>query len=276
MLGNQEEERSVHFQGRKISKGMLIFVVADIWNCYNMDMKKANWNLWRKDKMDRPITTLFMLMSVDGKISTGATDDLDVDKDFPKIKGVNEGLHQYYEIEQTTDLWSFNSGRVQEKMGVNKKKIPRKTPVSFVVIDNKHLNENGIRYFCALSKEFVLITTNTRHPAFNVEDENLHIIYQNELSLKDALIKLKSEYGCERITIQTEGTLNNLFLREKLFDYVDIIIAPVLIGGKDTSTLIDGKSLTEECELSKLGVVKLQECVVLENSYLRLRYEVIH
>ena len=243
MLGNQEEERSVHFQGRKISKGMLIFVVADIWNCYNMDMKKANWNLWRKDKMDRPITTLFMLMSVDGKISTGATDDLDVDKDFPKIKGVNEGLHQYYEIEQTTDLWSFNSGRVQEKMGVNKKKIPRKTPVSFVVIDNKHLNENGIRYFCALSKEFVLITTNTRHPAFNVEDENLHIIYQNELSLKD---------------------------------YVDIIIAPVLIGGKDTSTLIDGKSLTEECELSKLGVVKLQECVVLENSYLRLRYEVIH
>ena len=276
MLGNQEEERSVHFQGRKISKGMLIFVVADIWNCYNMDMKKANWNLWRKDKMDRPITTLFMLMSVDGKISTGATDDLDVDKDFPKIKGVNEGLHQYYEIEQTTDLWSFNSGRVQEKMGVNKKKIPRKTPVSFVVIDNKHLNENGIRYFCALSKEFVLITTNTRHPAFNVEDENLHIIYQNELSLKDALIKLKSEYGCERITIQTGGTLNNLFLREKLFDYVDIIIAPVLIGSKDTSTLIDGKSLTEECELSKLGVVKLQECVVLENSYLRLRYEVIH
>lgn len=155
---------------------------------------------------------------------------------------------------------------------LNDEEIRRK----YKEIDNKHLNENGIRYFCALSKEFVLITTNTRHPAFNVEDENLHIIYQNELSLKDALIKLKSEYGCERITIQTGGTLNNLFLREKLFDYVDIIIAPVLIGGKDTSTLIDGKSLTEECELSKLGVVKLQECVVLENSYLRLRYEVIH
>jgi len=33
--------------------------------------------------MDRPITTLFMLTSVDGKISTGATDELDVDQDFP-------------------------------------------------------------------------------------------------------------------------------------------------------------------------------------------------
>ena len=36
--------------------------------------------------MDRPITTLFMLMSVDGKISTGATDELDVDRDFPGIQ----------------------------------------------------------------------------------------------------------------------------------------------------------------------------------------------
>ena len=68
--------------------------------------------------MERPVTTLFMLMSVDGKISTGASDDRDMDKDLPGIPGVAEGLHQYYEIEQTTDLWSLNSGRVQAKMGV--------------------------------------------------------------------------------------------------------------------------------------------------------------
>lgn len=226
--------------------------------------------------MNRPITTLFMLMSVDGKISTGATDDLDVDRDFPKIAGVCEGLHQYYEIEQTTDLWTLNSGRVQAKIGVNAKKMPNKTPVSFVVIDNKHLNENGIRYFCALAKRFVLITSDVKHPAFNIEKDNLHIIYQKELSLINALIKLKSEYGCQRITIQSGGTLNGLFLREKLFDYIDIVVAPVLIGGKDTSTLIDGKSLLSKSELSQLGVLKLQECTVLEDSYIRLRYKVIH
>ena len=61
----------------------------------------------------------------------------------------------------------------------------------------------------------------------------------------------------------------------RIFDYVDIVVAPVLIGGKDTSTLIDGKSLVSQSELSQLGVLKLQECVILENSYLRLRYEVI-
>ncbi len=224
--------------------------------------------------MDRPVTTLFMLMSVDGKISTGASDNLDVDKDFPKISGVKEGLHQYYEIEQTTDLWSLNSGRVQAKIGVNTKNMPNKTPVSFVVIDNKHLTEQGIRYFCALSKQFVLVTSNENHPAFEIEEDNLYIIYQDKLSPKAALAKLKSEFGCERITIQTGGTLNGLFLREKLIDYIDIVVAPILIGGKDTSTLIDGQSLLSESELSKLGVLKLQKCEVLEGSYLRLRYEV--
>ncbi len=225
--------------------------------------------------MDRPITTLFMLMSVDGKISPGATDELDVDKDFPKIEGVREGLYQYYEIEQTTDLWSLNTGRVQEKMSVNIRPFPNKTPVSFVLIDNNHLNEHGIRYFCALSKEFVLITSNPSHPAYKVKEDNLHIIYQDQLSLSKALIILKKEFRCERITIQSGGTMNSLFLREKLFDYIDIVIAPVLIGGKGTSSLIDGQSLLSESELSKLGVLKLEECLVLKNSYLRLRYKVI-
>lgn len=100
-------------------------------------------------------------------------------KNFDNLR--KEGLHQYYEIEQTTDLWSLNSGRVQAKMGVNEAKMPDKTPVSFVVI-----------------------------------------------------------------------------------------------GGKYTSTLIDGQSLRSESELSGLGALKLIECKALEDSYLRLRYEVIH
>ncbi|MBQ8177911.1 MAG: dihydrofolate reductase family protein [Clostridia bacterium] len=225
--------------------------------------------------MDRPITTLFMLTSVDGKISTGASDNLDVDKDFPTITGVKEGLHQYYEIEQTTDLWSLGSGRTQAKIGANSRPMPSKSPVSFVLIDNKNLNEQGVRYFTALSDKFVLVTTNENHPAFSVEADNLHIILQSELDLAGALTELKTKFGCERITVQTGGTLNGKMLREKLLDYVDVVVAPVLVGGKDTPTLIDGKSLYDSCELKDLGVLELIECVPLENSYLRLRYKVI-
>ena len=225
--------------------------------------------------MDRPITTLFMLVSVDGKISTGATDVLDVDQDYACMDGVKEGLHQYYEIEQTTDLWSLNTGRVQAKLGVNEKEMPPKTPVSFVLVDNSHLNEHGVRFFCELSKQFVLITTNPDHPAFRVKADNLGIILQEKQCLEEALVRLKEEYGCDRITIQSGGTVNGLFLREKLFDFVDIVVAPVLVGGKNTSTLIDGESITTREELDKLGILKLIDCEQLEDSYVRLRYEVI-
>lgn len=51
---------------------------------------------------NRTINTLFMLMSLDGKISSGNNDELDADKDWCKIDGVKEGLNQYYEIEKTT------------------------------------------------------------------------------------------------------------------------------------------------------------------------------
>ena len=225
--------------------------------------------------MARPITTLFMLMSVDGKISPGATDDLDFDKDLPHIPGVKEGLQQYYDIEQTTDLWSLNSGRVQAKVGVNDKELPPKTPVSFALIDNHHLTENGVRYFCARSKEFVLATTNKEHPALQVEEPNLHIICQDKLDLYDMLHPLKEKYGCERITIQTGGTLNGMFLREKLFDYVDIVVAPLLVGGKDTTTLIDGDAIYTQEQLSELGVLELESVQPLQGSYIRLRYKVL-
>lgn len=67
-----------------------------------------------------------MLTSVDGKISTGDTDALDVDKDYPNIKGIKKGLYQYYDIEKTTDLCSLISGKVLAKIGINEKKTLQK------------------------------------------------------------------------------------------------------------------------------------------------------
>lgn len=41
------------------------------------------------------------------------------------------------------------------------------------------------------------------------------------------------------------------------------------------SDKIDGKSILSESELKDLGVLKLVECTVLEDSYIRVRYEVV-
>lgn len=83
-----------------------------------------------------------------------------------------------------------------------------------------------------------------------------------------------NKYNAERLTIQSGGNLNGLFLRNNLIDYVNIVIAPLLVGGKDVSTLIDGESISSLKELDKLKALELIECKQLDNSYVQLRYKV--
>jgi len=230
--------------------------------------------------MEKPKTTLFMLMSVDGKISTGNIDDRDVDKDFPKIKGIKEGLKQYYDIEQTTDLFSMNSGKVMAKVGANiRKENVKKIPVSFILIDNKpHLNKIGIEYFLKLSKTLFLVTNNKNHPVFEYNNaENLFIMfYENKIDFVDLFKQLKNNHGIDSMTIQTGGTLNSILLREKLIDKLSIVIAPALVGGKEASTLIDGESLQTFEDLYKIKALKLNEIITLNDSYINIKYEIIN
>jgi 2,5-diamino-6-(ribosylamino)-4(3H)-pyrimidinone 5'-phosphate reductase len=230
--------------------------------------------------MNKPITTLFMLMSVDGKISTGANDSMDVDKDFPRIKGLKEGLQQYYDIEKTTDLFSLISGRVLAKVGANKpQKNIVKLPVRFVIIDNEpHLTAAGIDNFIRKSHTLIIVTTNKNHPAFLRKDaENLQILlYKKAIDFEDLFSRLKTDFGAKRMTIQSGSTLNSIFLRKRLIDKLSIVVAPTLIGGSDTASLVGGRSLISVKELSEIKALKLTDVKKLKNSYLHLRYDVIN
>ena len=230
--------------------------------------------------MNKPITTLFMLMSVDGKISTGDIDNRDTDKDLHKIQGIKEGLQQYYNLEQKTDLHSLNSGRVMAKIGINSNNQLFKglDVVNFIIIDNNHLKVSGVKTLTNNLKKLYLVTSNKNHPAFQLKDiDNLEIIYyETEVDFADLFRKLKEAYKINNLTIQSGGTLNSIFLRKKLIDKISIVVAPALIGGKDTSSLIDGKSLSVADELKDIKALKLVDVKKLNDSYLHLKYEVIN
>ena len=231
------------------------------------------------DNLQRPITTLFTLMSLDGKISTGDSDDLDFDKDLPTIEGVKEGLSQYYDIEKTTDIFSLNTGRVMSKIGVNDRRdAPNRTPVVFVIVDNKpHLTENGVKYLSNWTKKLILVTTNESHPAVNISNENLEVlVYPTKIDFEDLLTKLKTNFGAKRLTVQSGGEMNATLIRDGLIDFVSVVVAPAIIGGRDTSTLVDGDSIHNDSDLKLIKSLKLINVDKLENSYLRLYYEVIN
>lgn len=233
-----------------------------------------------KNHRKRAETTLFLIESLDGKISTGDNDELDVDLDFKRISGVKEGLHQYYKIEKTTDPFSFNTGRVMAKIGINiREKEPIKMGCSFIILDNKpHLTEEGIEYLAKWVKVLYLVTNNKEHPVFKSKSKYKNIViifYEKKVDLYDLLCKMKSEYGAKKITIQSGGTINSVWIRQNLIDHVSIVIAPCLIGGKDTQSLVGGESLHHEKDLTKIKALRLIKCEVLTNSYIHLTYDLI-
>lgn len=231
----------------------------------------------------RPETTLFLLSSVDGKISTGASKVNDFDSDLPNIESTKRGLYQYYDIEQHTSSFSLITGKTLDKIGMNdyrRPNSPNKKCVSFIVVDNTHLKKQGIKNICNMTANCILITTNVNHPANSVKNcdscINLHTIYQQKLDLRRAFKEIRSIYGCTSITIQSGSTFNGYLLREHLIDNIDIVIAPILVGGKETPTIIDGTSLTSIDHLNELGELELLGIEALKENYVQLKYRVLN
>lgn len=219
-----------------------------------------------------------MLISADGKISTGDIDSRDFDIDLKKVKGVKEGLYQYYDIEKTTDINSFNTGRVMAKIGVNTKKEPKiKSPCTFIIIDNKpHLTGKGILYLTKWVRRLILVTTNKQHPALKMQNlNNLEVVYYSKkIDLLNLFVDLKEKFKMKRITLQSGGSMNAELFRNGLVDRLSIVVAPCIIGGKNTPSLVDGLSLRKEIDLKFIKTLTLDKIKRLKNSYLHIIYKV--
>jgi len=221
-----------------------------------------------------------LIESLDGKISTGDVDARDFDADLPRIAGVKEGLHQYYELEKQTDSTSFISARVLVKIGFNEKSLDNveRLGCNFVVIDNKpHFSGHGVEYMALRSRKLFLVTTSKDHPAWELQkhyDNIVVLYYQDAIDFSDLFASLYQKYRIKRVTIQSGGELNAVLLRAGLIDAVQIVVAPCLIGGRNTSSLVDGDPLRTDADLMKIRPLKLTGCRGLEDSYVLLEYEV--
>ena len=229
---------------------------------------------------NRPETTLFLLQSVDGKISTGDVDERDQEIDFPKIKGIKDGYYQYYDFLLKTDRHALISGKVLAKIGVNlREKADNYKDVSLIIIDRKpHLTKKGMNYLLNSFKSIYIVTNNKNHPAFEFsQNKELNMIYYPiTIDFKDLFVKLKQDDKIEKISIQSGGTLNALFLKRKIIDHISLVIAPCLIGGKNTPTSIDGIAPQTKDDLFNIKALKLKKCEILKHSYIYLYYDVIN
>jgi len=225
--------------------------------------------------MALPVTTLFMLMSVDGKISTGVGDHRDFDRDLPQVPGIAEGLGQYYQLEQRSGRFSLNTGRVLTKVGWNEEKSDiERLPASFVVVDNQHLTQRGVSNLLRRTSRLIVVTNNLQHPVHQIRDRRLQVLTVNgELDFHRVFSELGA-LGVQDLTVQSGGQLNATLARSGLLHYLSIVVAPLLVGGRTTPTLLDGEPLSGDADLALLRPLELIHAETLEASYLHLRYAV--
>lgn len=222
-----------------------------------------------------PKTTMFMLMSIDGKISTGDDEEHDFDADLPKLESTRMGLQHYYDLEKQTAEWTVGSGRTQAKVLKNipiERVLP--TQASAVVVDNHYVNDELLEKLAKKFKGVVLATT--RNGRFSSTPSNVVVEYfpSNDIyvPLEPLVRTLYHEYGVRELCLQGGGDLNASFLREGLVDEIHIVVAPLIVGGKTVPGLVGGINPISLKSVHQLDLIGYD---FPGNDYVCLRYRVL-
>ena len=160
------------------------------------------------------------------------------------------------------------------KMASLKELATEQLPVTMVVVDREHLVQKGVRW---LSKKYnrVIITTTARQYQLDVSSySNVELLHYDELSLRGLFNVLKEDYGCERLTLQVGGTLADALFKARVVDHISLVVAPIIIGGKNTPTLVDGRGVESFTNMRLIPTLHLVKAEVLKENYLHLIYDV--
>jgi 2,5-diamino-6-(ribosylamino)-4(3H)-pyrimidinone 5'-phosphate reductase len=94
---------------------------------------------------------------------------------------------------------------------------------------------------------------------------------KQNVDLRSALEELNTQYGTQRVRVDSGGILNGVLLREGLVSEVSVIISPSLVGGVTPRTMYVAPDL--ETEEGVIGLT-LSHVETIHDCYVWLRYHV--
>lgn len=224
--------------------------------------------------MNRQIVTVFMIQSIDGKISFNGTGRLDFDDRIPTLSWSAKGIKHYYEAKFGIDDTTLISGKTLEIVGWNDKVVHENKELTLVVIDNNHLTGEGLLRLHNSNKRIILVTNRLWYLE-NMDNLPYDVIYYREdrCSIGNILDILYTKYNIKYVTVQGGGEINASLFKERRVDYIDIIIAPFIVGGRNTPGCVGGESLSEDVDIREvINEYSLISVDSVGDSYVRVRY----
>lgn len=212
-----------------------------------------------------PMVILNAGMTLDGKIATRKGDS--------RISGPRD-LERVHGIRCEVDAIMVGVGTVlADNPRLTSHRVPDgKNPLR-IVVDSKGRTPMDSRVLDGTSP--TIIALSEKAPEERIREisgiAEVIICGKDIVDLKCLLERLGKK-GIRSILLEGGGTLNWSMIKEGLVDQVRVAVSPVIVGGKDAKTLVDGSGYESVEQGMKL---KLSKYYPLDRDFI-LEYEVIN
>lgn len=196
-------------------------------------------------------------MSIDGKIATNSGESkISSYKDLKrvhilrnKVDGILVGISTVIQDNPSLSV----------RLGNYKKK---KNPKRIIIDSNAKIPLTSKIVNTARNIDTILITTEnaSNKRISRLKEKNIHIISikskDGKVDVKRAFERLEEEFHLKSILVEGGGEINWSVIKDNIFDDLMISIAPIIIGGSKSTSLVDGAGFVNINKCCKLRLIK--------------------
>lgn len=233
---------------------------------YTKEISKLNESFIYFIKNNRPFVTIISAMSIDGKIACSNGDSKwisckKIRKYTNKLRGVYNGI-----MVGINTVTKDNPSLTCRTEGFdNPIKIiidtNLKIPLESNLLKNKDIDKTYI-YTCAdkTNEKFIYLNNLKNVEVVKVSSKN------NQVNLKDVIKDLGSK-NISSIIVEGGGSINYSMIEENLVQKIMFIIAPKIIGGKESLTPVEGtgfNTINKTVKLNDVSTDFIENDIVVE------------
>jgi 2,5-diamino-6-(ribosylamino)-4(3H)-pyrimidinone 5'-phosphate reductase len=203
--------------------------------------------------LGKPYVILSAAISVDGKIATRGEDSAYSDEEDWKrvhklrseVDAIMVGIHTIL----------VDDSKLTSKEG--------KSPIRVVVDSDARTPPNARVITVRPEVETIIAVTSIAPPEriSNLQKKGAKILVCGEGELVDLKILMEKLYdrGVKKLMLEGGGNLNWGMISKGLIDEIRIAIAPVIVGGIEAITLVEGEGFTKVAEGVNLELIKTEK-----------------
>lgn len=203
---------------------------------------------------EKPYVILNAAMTLDGKIATKTRDS--------EISSL-EDWDRVYRLRSEVDALMIGINTLLTDNPKISLKYPRKKPLIKVVVDSLARTPENAKILQNKDGSIIVIAVTENASKDKVEKlrkAGAEIIFAGSGKKVDLKHLLRSLWnmGVRSIMVEGGGTLNWSLISEGLVDEVRVSIAPIIVGGKDSLTLVEGEGYDKVKDGFKLKLTNIE------------------